>query len=102
MISQYSSMNMPSPLLTPISQPHSFLQGNLGVEYSPLHSFSPQQVENFLGFPMINNTTTNNYASFTLSEKSSFKSYSERDPSEIDNPFCNLYDDIFSWWIQLE
>ena len=44
---------------------------------------------------MVNNTT-NNYVNFTLSEKSSFKSYSERDPSEIDNPFCNFFDDIFS------
>lgn len=79
-MSQYSSMNMPSPLLNPSNQSNNFIQNNMGIDYSPLHTFSSQQVESFLGFPMVNNTN-NNYVNFTLSEKSSFKSYSERDPS---------------------
>lgn len=74
MISQFSGMNMPSPLMTPNNQ-NNFLPNNLGIDYSPLHSFSSQQVENFLGFSMVNNTA-NNCVNFTLSEKSSFKSYS--------------------------
>lgn len=71
---------MPSPLMNPTNQTNNFMQNTMGIEYSPLNSFSSQQMENFLGFPMVNNTT-NSYANFTLSEKSSFKSYSERDPS---------------------
>jgi len=59
-------MNMPSPLMNPSSQSNTFIQNNMGIEYSPLHTFSSQQVENFLGFPMVNNST-NNYVNFTLS-----------------------------------
>lgn len=63
---------------------------NSNLEHPPLESFSSQQMESFLGFSMIPNEG-NNFQNFSLSEKSSFKSYSERDPSEIDNPFCKPF-----------